>query len=362
MTDVGLGMIGVGGFGLFCLDKYRLLPGVRIAAVADINEARVLQVQQEYDIPFATTDWRALINRPEVDVVYIATPPALHAEQAIACAQAGKHIFCEKPLAISLEEVDAIFAAAQAHDVRVGTDFVMRYSALYDAVKLITNEKLLGEPLHFVFENTARDLPAGHWFWDPQLSGGIPVEHGVHFFDIFAALYGAGELQWAGRTQRENGAEDKWLMVLKYPERMYGSFYHAFDKPGPIERTWVEIDYTRGAIRLDGWIPELLTLNALVVEDEAERLRELLPGTEAFALPDDQHRILANGVPMLITHRVAARVSAGAKQDIYSKAVQDAMRDFIAWTQNPAHRPRVTGEDGRVALRTALAVTEMARR
>lgn len=360
MVETRLGIIGVGGFGIFCLDKCRFIPGVKVTALADINAEALERYAAQFGIPFTTTDWRELVNSPDVDVVHIATPPSLHAEQAIACANAGKHIFCEKPLAISMEEADAIFRAADEHGVRVGIDFVMRYSAIYDLIRTIVQEKLLGAPQRFLFENMAKDLPAGHWFWDPWLSGAIPVEHGVHFFDIFQSILGPGEVRWAGLTRRPGGEADKWFMVLQYGERVFGSFYHGFDKPEIIERTWAEIDFERGKIRIDGWIPETMTLDGIVNHADGKRIKELIPGTQLTLINEKGLTVLADGKEMTVNSWIHAEVSGGEKLAIYGKAVQDAMADFIVWTKDPAHRPRVTGEDGREALRIALQVNELA--
>ena len=361
MAETRLGIIGVGGFGLFCLDKYRFIPEVRITYAADINQEPLRRLSAAYDIPHVTTDWRELIASPEVDVVHIATPPSLHAEQAIAAVTAGKHVFCEKPLALSMEDADEMLSAAEARHVRVGIDFVMRYSRLYDQVHTVVGEGLLGAPQRILFENNAKDLPAGHWFWNPSLSGGIPVEHGVHFFDIFEYLFGRGLLCWAGRTIRSSGEADRWMAVFRYGERAFGSFYHGFDKPGIIERTWALFELSRGHIRLEGWIPERLTLEGVATRDELKSLTAIFPNLEVEELDEGAMTVLADGQEVIVSHRVRAEVSAGEKLVIYGQAVQDAMADFIAWTRDPRHQPRVTGEDGQRALAVALEVTAAAR-
>ena len=100
----------------------------------------------------------------------------------------------------------------------------MRYSSLYDDVATLLAEGVPGAPQRVAFENFAGDLPAHHWFWNPQLSGGIMVEHGVHFFDIFTHLLGPGNLQWAMCDRRASGQEDKWLVALHYKEHVFASF------------------------------------------------------------------------------------------------------------------------------------------
>src|SRR5437868_5753282 len=75
------------------------------------HEAPLKQAAQDFGWEEYSTDWRAVVNRPDIDVVDIATPPSEHAEMAIAAAQAGKHIFCEKPFTATLPEAEAALAA-----------------------------------------------------------------------------------------------------------------------------------------------------------------------------------------------------------------------------------------------------------
>ncbi|HEY3417136.1 MAG TPA: Gfo/Idh/MocA family oxidoreductase, partial [Armatimonadota bacterium] len=253
MADVRLGILGVGGFGLFCLEQYRQMPGVRITAIGGTQREKYARLAAEYAIPFFTVDWRELVTHPDVDVVYLATPPDLRGAPAIAALEAGKHVFCEKPLALTLEEADQMLATAEQQGVRLGVNFVMRYAGLYDLLGSLVTAGILGAPLHFSFENAASDLPAGHWFWDARRSGTIPVEHGVHFFDIFAAIFGQGDLRWAGRSRRPGGEEDRWLAILRYGDQMFGSFYHAFDLPSPLEETRAVIEFERGRVDINGW-------------------------------------------------------------------------------------------------------------
>jgi len=359
MAPVRLGIIGVGGFGLFSLEQYRQLPEVQITAIAGRHPEKYAALAKAYNIPFHTTDWRALAAHPEVDVVYLATPPDTRAEMAQAALAAGKHVFCEKPLALTLADADRMLDAAQRGGLRLGINFVMRYSALYELARTLISEGLLGEPQRFAFENDAGDLPANHWFWDPRRSGGILVEHGVHFFDIAGVLFGEGALCWAGMSRRASGEADRWLCVLRYQERLFASFYHAFDTPSAIEHTRAVIECAQGSLTIDDWFPTRLAASGLLSAEAATRAAVLLPSAEIVPLPAPQ-MVLANGREREVTHRLQADVTAGDKQVLYAAAVRAAMRDFVEWVRDADHRPRVTGADGRVALAMALAATNMA--
>jgi predicted dehydrogenase len=213
--------------------------------------------------------------------------------------------------------------------------------------------------MRFDFENIAGDLPAGHWFWDPARSGGIPVEHGVHFFDIACSLLGTGQVTCACSANRESGATDRWQIGVRYGANVLSSFYHAFVAPSALERTWCVLACERGILRLDGWIPTHLMVDALTDAAQADRLCALVPDLIATPL-DAPHEVLANGRAFTVTHKVAGVWSPAPKQEIYAAAVRDAMSDFLAWVRDPAHPVRVTGEDGRDALAMAAAAVSRA--
>ena len=149
-------------------------------------------------------DVEKLLARDDIDMVYIATPPFLHYSQALAALEAGKHVICEKPLAMTVEQADTMIAVgAEARPLAVA-NLMQRYNPIFDAVSRLIESHVLGDLLHGYFENYASDenLPREHWFWDRAKSGGIFIEHGVHFFDLFAGWLGPGAVVAAQRGIR----------------------------------------------------------------------------------------------------------------------------------------------------------------
>lgn len=359
MREIRLGIIGVGAFGRFTLEQYRKLPEARITAIAGTKQDKYAALAREFNVPFHTTDWRELVTHPEVDVVYLATPPDTRATMTLAALHAGKHVFCEKPLALSLVEADAMLANAARYGLRLGINFVMRYAKLYMLLGTLLREHLLGEAQQVIFLNAAGDLEHGHWFWDRTRSGGILVEHGVHFFDIFASMLGEGTVPNALVTRRSSGEADRWNCTVLYNKQIFANFTHAFDKPSPIEHTLAVIDTTLATITLVGWLPTALRLDGLVHVDALPRLTELLPDLIIDPLSEPM-KVLADGQPHPVTHRLHGEINLAEKQAVYARAVSDAMADFLAWVRDPAHRPRVTAVEGRAALATALTARALA--
>ena len=128
---------------------------------------------------------RELLDRTDIDIVHLATPPFTHAALATAALEAGFHVLCEKPLATTLPDAERLVRLAAECGRVLAVNLIMRYNPLCQAVKGLVESQVLGNPLHAVLINAAQDetLGADHWFWDQEKSGGIFIEHGVHFFD-----------------------------------------------------------------------------------------------------------------------------------------------------------------------------------
>jgi len=123
---------GAGGFGQFCLEAYRQAGDISVTAVADPNLAgSTPRTHPELSV---TADWRKLLDVPTIEVIHLATPPALRAELAVPALQAGKSVFCEKPLALSLREADEILDAASLAGSSVGVDYVLRHHPAFELV------------------------------------------------------------------------------------------------------------------------------------------------------------------------------------------------------------------------------------
>jgi predicted dehydrogenase len=196
-------LIGCGGFGRFCLSQYLRMDGLECAGVADVNAEAAARAAGD----FGVTAWASvdeLVRAAEVDVIHLATPPWTHGATGLAALNAGKHLLVEKPLAITREAADEMVSVSREKGLVLSVNLMMRHSPLCQAVKKLIESSLLGEPLHAHFVNDARDeiLPPDHWFWDRELSGGIFVEHGVHFFDLFEWWFGTGRVLAAQQLAR----------------------------------------------------------------------------------------------------------------------------------------------------------------
>src|SRR5690349_20715048 len=109
---VRIGTLGAGGFGMFALQQFTQIPGVELVGMAATHREAAFAMAQRFGIP-DVQEVDALLARADINLIYIATPPFLHHPQAMKALQAGKHVICEKPLALDLRQADEMINLAQ---------------------------------------------------------------------------------------------------------------------------------------------------------------------------------------------------------------------------------------------------------
>lgn len=129
-AEFGIGVVGCGAFGQFALQQFTQVEGVDVKAVVDTNRETALRCSQRFGRSCVVADVDELLDDPGIHIVYIATPPYLHHAQAMAALKACKHVICEKPLALNLEQADEMIATARDKGLVVIADLMQRYNCL----------------------------------------------------------------------------------------------------------------------------------------------------------------------------------------------------------------------------------------
>lgn len=143
---VGFGVIGTGVWGETHLLAYSSAPNIRLVCACDKNAALGRQRAERYGVECFTTDYRELLNKPEIKAVSVVTPDFLHREIAVAAMDAGKHVLIEKPMATTVEDCEAMIAAAKANGVTLMVDFHNRFNPAFLALKRQIEAGKMGEP------------------------------------------------------------------------------------------------------------------------------------------------------------------------------------------------------------------------
>ena len=367
-ATINLGVIGCGGFGLFALQQFAQTPGVRLAGMAGTARPAARAAAERYGLA-DIEDVDQLLASPEVALVYIATPPFLHFEQARAALAAGKHVICEKPLALNVEQADELVALARRHDRLLVANQMQRYNDVFEIIRRLTVEQPLGVVLHGYFENYASDehLPADHWFWDRAKSGGIFIEHGVHFFDLVAGWLGEGEVVAAQASSRHDGrVEDHVQCAVRYAGGVHFNFYHGFHQPGRLDRQELRLVFERGDVTLHGWVPTLARIHGIANEPDMRRLCELFPGARVDAVCTYSGRdreCIGHGRQHDVYQQFDLYWGEGRqKLAIYCELLRRLLADQLAWIGDRRHVRNVSEQNGRDALALACAADRLAHR
>lgn len=220
-----MGIVGAGKSGFKTARRLDALPDVRIAAVAEPNRPTRDAFARAFGVGLSVSDYRRLVTDPQVDVVLICSPPATRHAIALDAFTAGKHVICEHPMAINLDQADEMIEAAAKSGKKLLVNLPARYDpAVQEAVRLI-DENEIGYPfmaLGSVMENEFDRLNDWHdWVGTWELGGGgVLMRYGSPVIDLLGLLLGPVEAVGAVCTRFAisplNKAEDSCLLGLEF--------------------------------------------------------------------------------------------------------------------------------------------------
>lgn len=186
---VGVAVIGAGSFAMGQhLPNVQAIKGARLEAVVARTGSKARQAAERFGARTCGTDYDAILKDDNVDAVVIATRHNLHHEMCLAAIAAGKHVFVEKPLALTVEHCEEICGAAERAGVLVTVGFNRRFSVFAQAAKASLDD--VRGPKTILYRCNAGALPQGHWAADPVEGGGRILGEAVHFFDFACWLAG----------------------------------------------------------------------------------------------------------------------------------------------------------------------------
>jgi predicted dehydrogenase len=194
----------------------------------------------------------------EIDAVYVATPVYLHSEQTAQCLRAGKHVLCEKPLALSVAEAQEMVALAKACKVQLGVGFMMRFHSQHqEALKIIRSGKL-GKPVYGRAQLSCWYPPLeGAWRQDPsQGGGGSLADMGVHCIDLLEMFFGpvVSVGCWIGNSVHPYRSEDSAVATLVFGNGALGTVDTFFCIPDESSQNVLELYGSEGSILANGTI------------------------------------------------------------------------------------------------------------
>lgn len=188
---IKIGMIGTGNIAVTHMEAYRKNPDVELYALCDINPERLKQMGEKYGITRLFTDKEEMLKLEEIDAVSVCTWNSEHAPCTIAALNAGKHVLCEKPMAMNAKEAEEMKAAAERNGKLLMIGFVRRYGNDCKILQDFITQDALGEIYYAKATCLRRNGNPGGWFGDKSRSGGGPlIDLGVHVIDLVRYLSG----------------------------------------------------------------------------------------------------------------------------------------------------------------------------
>ncbi len=223
MNTIGVGLIGTGYMGKCHALAWNAVkpvfgdgPRARLVHLAEVSADLAARRAEEFGFEKATSDWRALVADPDVEVVSVTTPNAFHAEMAIAALEAGKHVWCEKPMAVGFAEAERMAAAARTSGKVTALGYNYIQNPVMRHIKKLLGDGAIGEVNHVRFEMDEDFMadPDALFYWKSEATSGYgaPDDFGVHPLSLVQYLFGGVArvmanlaMPYAERPAREGG-------------------------------------------------------------------------------------------------------------------------------------------------------------
>jgi predicted dehydrogenase/threonine dehydrogenase-like Zn-dependent dehydrogenase len=270
---VGLGLIGAGNFATaVMLPALQKMDSIHLVGVASASGLSARHAAERFEFEYATSDVNEILSNTKINTVAILTRHHLHAQQVVAALEAGKNVFCEKPLAIKSDELDEIVKAIRRSGEQAARDldyagreaqiaisnsqdssispnpypllmvgFNRRFAPLVQKLKAFIEVRQ--EPLVAHYRVNAGYLPREHWLHDPEQGGGRIIGEGCHFVDFLTFLVGSLPETVVAQALPDDGLyrQDNVLLTFTFPDGSIGtvSYLANGDKSFPKERVEV---------------------------------------------------------------------------------------------------------------------------
>ena len=320
-------MIGCGSIAQEChLPAIERIQSARLVAVADNDELRAQRVSEKFKAERWYGDYKLMLENSEVDAVDICTPTKYHAEIAVAAAQAGRHVLCEKPVALTLDETDRMIHACAKNKVKLMVAHSRRFIPRYSIVRKIIEEGLIGKPI-WACQTSRRIKPkAASWYFDPKMTYGPIAEVGIHEADLLRWMLRDDVIQVRGIARfanKDSQVYDQVFASLKFRKGMVASF---------------EVGYV---------LPKAYTQYASL---------ELLGSKGLISASDNHMNVVTEGTENGVIYPLAYSDLLSVKSAYENEII--AFVDAVI----RGKQPPVTGTDARAALEIILAVLQSIQR
>ena len=291
---IRVGVIGYGTIGQIHCRALQSVPGCELAVVADVDAGARARAQEDYGVD-VVSDVEEMLQTTDVDLVDICVPTYLHEQVMVKAMEGNKHIFCEKPLARSLEEGRRLVDLSSNYAQKIGIGHVVRFTPAYVGIRQSVEGGEIGQAGVVRTFRGGSQFPVGwrDWFADVDLSGGVILDLAIHDLDFCRWLFGDVKRVYAKTSRERTDAHlEHAMIVLRFKSgviahiegswtNLEGQFYTTIEIAGknglisydsretnPITiRTVPEQNVHVGAVAVDPYVLELQDMVQAILED-----------------------------------------------------------------------------------------------
>jgi myo-inositol 2-dehydrogenase / D-chiro-inositol 1-dehydrogenase len=322
MKNLGVGVIGVGAIGrLHCQNYAANIPGASLVGIADVNVPAATEIATSLGVSTVYPDYKQLIADPKVDAVVVATPPFLKKDIVLEAADKQKHVFCEKPMTLSLKDADEMISAVQRSGIKFQVGYQKRSDISFIQARKAIESGEVGKLMLVRAHNRDPPTTVGGWSADPAKSGSVFLDTCSHDFDA---------LRWLTGSEVTRVSADGTALM-----------YEELRKNGDYDTVVVNMRLSNGALaQVDacGWTPYGFDSRSEVI------------GTEGGIIVGMGEKTLSHVYQNGRTSN--ERYSYWGTR--WAQAYRDEMVSFVK-TIVTGGTPRATIQDGRAALEIGLA-------
>ncbi len=262
MGELGVAVIGCGFIGNVHLRAWSKVKGSRIIAAVDLIGGKAKRAAEAYKAPYWLTDYTKVLEMREVDIVDVCTPTYTHAEIVVSAAKSGKHVLCEKPIALRLSDADDMIGAARKAGVKFMVAHCLRFWPEYVESKRLVESGAIGEPRIARAYRLSPFPEWAPWHKDRRLGGGVFVDMSIHDVDFLRWAMGEVEEVFArGGTLKtaDSTSHDFTHAILKFKSGAIAYVEGSWiQPPGFPFTTYLEIVGTHGMLAVDNHSPAAL--------------------------------------------------------------------------------------------------------
>lgn len=262
---VNWGVIGAGGIA----DRRTIPEGIipaensKLVAIMDVKSDIVETVAHKYNVSKFYTKEEDLVKDDDLEAVYIASPTYLHRRHVEIAAKAGKHILCEKPLALNVEDCKKIVRDCKRARIKLMVGFMMRFHSCHQKAREIVADGMIGQPVMGRAQLTCwYPLIEDAWRQDPKLAGGgTLMDMGIHCIDLLRMFFGevSHVTAFTDTITHAYTVEDTATTILKFRSGAHGIVDNYFNIPDGAAQNFLELYGTKGCILAKGTIGQSST-------------------------------------------------------------------------------------------------------